>query len=119
MANAENYGNQPISVNKDALPVVEFSAGKLNMGPKCLGMSMSPNSKAKHQRRQRRNRMRGFTQSFGIVAPVKRNNQSAKENMIAAKNVLSLFDKKPTTKKWVTDEWTMSNPGMGEQTDTE
>lgn len=125
MANAESYGYQPIGVSQDALPVVDYSTGELdynisgNMSPKCLGMSMSPNSKAKQQRRQGRNRMRGFTQSFGIVAPVKRNNQSAKENMVAAKNVLSLFDTKPPMKKWLTDEWTISNTGMEEQADTE
>lgn len=61
--------------------------------------SMSPNSKAK--RRQGRSRPRGFTQSFGIVAPIKRNNYTAKDNMVAANNVLSLFDKKPSPiRKW-------------------
>ncbi|XP_064536891.1 uncharacterized protein LOC135427352 [Drosophila montana] len=61
--------------------------------------SMSPNSKAK--RRQGRSRPRGFTQSFGIVAPINHNNYTAKDNMVAAKNVLSLFDKKPSpTRKW-------------------
>ncbi|XP_002055335.3 uncharacterized protein [Drosophila virilis] len=61
--------------------------------------SMSPNSKVK--RRQGRSRPRGFTQSFGIVAPIKRNNSTAKDNLLAAKNVLSLFDKKsPPIRKW-------------------
>lgn len=122
VANADNYGYQSIGVNQDALPAGEYSSGELDynipgdLGSKCLSMSMSPNSKAKQQRRQGRNRNRGFTQSFGIVAPVKRNNQSAKDNMVAAKNVLSLFDTKPLMKK---NEWTMSNTDMGEQADTE
>lgn len=51
------------------------------------------------QRRQGRNRFRGFTQSFGIVAPVKRDSQIPNGNVEAAKNVLSLFDKSIHTKR--------------------
>lgn len=122
MANADSYGYQAIGVAQDALSSIDCSANELdddvpgNMSPKCQG-SMSPNSKAKQQRRQGRNRLRGFTQSFGIVAPVKRNNQTAKENMDAAQNVLSLFDTKPLNKKWLVDDWDTADPSIGDQTD--
>lgn len=124
IANADSYGYQAIGAAQDALSAsADYSAGELdddmmpgNMSPKCQG-SMSPNSKAKQQRRQGRNRLRGFTQSFGIVAPVKRSNQSAKENMDAAKNVLSLFDTKPLNKKWLMDDWDTADPITGDQTD--
>lgn len=124
MANADSYGYQAIGVAQDALSGVDYSAGELdddmpgNMSPKCQG-SMSPNTKAKQQRRQGRNRLRGFTQSFGIVAPVKRSNQTAKENMDAAQNVLSLFDTKPLSKKWLMDDWDTADSNMGDQTDPE
>lgn len=55
-----------------------------------LPVDSSSNVKSK-QRRQGRKRSRGFTQSFGIVAHSKRGNQTPNA---AAKNVLSLFDKK-------------------------
>lgn len=123
MTNADSYSYQASGVAQDAPATsADNSASELddgNMSPKCQG-SMSPNSKAKQQRRQGRNRLRGFTQSFGIVAPVKRSNQSAKENMDAAKNVLSLFDTKPLNKKWLKDEWDAADPTIpGDQTDSD
>ncbi|KAM8720227.1 hypothetical protein ACLKA7_006295 [Drosophila subpalustris] len=68
------------------------------------------------QRRQGRNRFRGFTQSFGIVAPVKRDCAIPNENVEAAKNVLSLFDSKHSYKKWPLDELDMDMDNNDEWT---
>ncbi|XP_034486946.1 uncharacterized protein LOC117791324 isoform X2 [Drosophila innubila] len=71
------------------------------------------------QRRQGRNRFRGFTQSFGIVAPVKRVTQIPNGNVEAAKNVLSLFDKKHPYKRIPLDEMETDNNDECSQSTTD
>ncbi|XP_023175968.2 intrastrand cross-link recognition protein-like isoform X2 [Drosophila hydei] len=90
IAAAHNNRNQPEP--EQQLADAASAAAQNFMG------SMSPNSKAK--RRQGRNRPRGYIQSFGIVAPIKHNNNMDKSNVVAAKNDFSMLDKKSPIKQW-------------------
>ncbi|KAH8386924.1 hypothetical protein KR093_003540 [Drosophila rubida] len=114
LANADVYGPQELATAQEQLqanqvieeqqeaaslePVQKPQQDEAPVAPKptapAAGTSSS-NGGNNRPRRQGRNRSRGFTQSFGIVAPAKRSNTDGNANMKAAKDVLSLFDRKP------------------------
>ncbi|XP_034107483.1 uncharacterized protein LOC117570124 [Drosophila albomicans] len=74
------------------------------------------NAAAARSRRQRRNRCRGLTQSFGIVAPVLPDisgNRSNNNNMQAVNDVMSLFDAKPVDEKMLPAAAAEVNPNNG------
>ncbi|XP_062140788.1 uncharacterized protein LOC133849003 [Drosophila sulfurigaster albostrigata] len=75
------------------------------------------NAAAARSRRQRRNRCRGLTQSFGIVAPVLPNNSGnrSNNNNQAVNDVMSLFDGKPVEEKMPPAAEVNPNNGLPEQ----